>query len=93
MLDTAAEADQAGGASEVGRGEIRRWRDLYASAEVEDAVDSERLLMAEVKTGPRGRAPRRGRAKTALRAAMVNEGLCRLTVQLIWELLLQRRSM
>jgi hypothetical protein len=36
MLETAAWADQAGGESEVGRGEIRRWRALYVSAEVEE---------------------------------------------------------
>lgn len=41
MLETAAWADHDGGASEVGRGWTRRWRALYASAEVEEAVDSD----------------------------------------------------
>lgn len=64
MLETAACADQAG-ESEVGRGEMRRWRALYASAEVEDAVDSERLVAVErmEEVGLRS-------FKRALRAAM-----------------------
>ena len=72
MLETAAWADHAGGASEVGRGEMRRCRALYANAEVEEAVDSERSVwrvrrVVEV----RGMAARRGRDRMALREAMV----------------------
>jgi len=43
ILETAACADQDGGASEVGRGYTRLCRALYARAEVEEAVDSARL--------------------------------------------------
>jgi hypothetical protein len=47
MLETAAWADHAGGASLTGRGEMRRWRALYASAEVEEEVLSLRVQVLE----------------------------------------------
>lgn len=43
MEDTAAGADQEGSESEVGRGEMRRWRALYARAEVDEVVLWRRL--------------------------------------------------
>jgi len=43
MLETAACAEaHDGGESETGRGYTRRWRALYANAEVEEEVDEER---------------------------------------------------
>ena len=72
MLETAAWADHAGGASEVGRGEIRRCRALYANAEVEEAVDSDlSVLRATKEVEDRGRAARRGRERMAFRDAIV----------------------
>ena len=74
MLETAAWADHAGGASEVGRGEIRRCRALYANAEVEEAVDSDlRACLGGRKDGDRWREARRGREKMAFREAMIVE--------------------
>ncbi len=41
--ETAAGADQDDGASAVGRGDIRRWRALYARAEVDEVVCCDRV--------------------------------------------------
>jgi hypothetical protein len=74
MLETAAWADHAGGASEVGRGEIRRCRALYANAEVEEAVDSDLSVLRVTKVvEDRGMAARRGRERMAFRDAIVGE--------------------
>jgi hypothetical protein len=74
MLETAAWADHAGGASEVGRGEMRWCRALYANAEVEEAVDSD-LSVWRVRKEVEGRemAARRGMERRAFREAIVAE--------------------
>jgi hypothetical protein len=72
MFDTAAWADHAGGASEVGRGEMRRCKALYARAEVEEAVDScLSVCLGRRKVGDRGMAARRGRERIAFLDAIV----------------------
>jgi len=74
MLETAAWADQAGGASEVGRGEMRRCKALYASAEVEEDVDSQRwTVRGRREIGQRLRDARRGRARMAFREVMMDD--------------------
>ena len=70
MLDTAAWADHAGGASEVGRGDMRRCRALYANAEVDDAVDSY-LCACLGRKALHGRAARRDNERIAFREAMI----------------------
>lgn len=77
MLETAAWADQEGGASEVGRGYTRLCRALYASAEVEDAVDSARWCWSGVSSDleeVEERTARVGRARRAFREAIVMVG-------------------
>jgi hypothetical protein len=72
MLETAAWADHDGGESEVGRGYMRLWRALYARAEVEEAVDSDRMyLRVAVKVGVRARIALVGRARMAFREDMM----------------------
>jgi hypothetical protein len=71
MLETAAWADHAGGASEVGRGEIRRCSALYANAEVEEAVDSFLSVCLGRKVGDLGIAARIGRERRAFREAIL----------------------
>ena len=72
MLETAAWADQEGAASEVGKGEIRRWRALYANAEVDDAVDSLRdCCKKKVVLRAGNAAVRRDRERMAFREAMI----------------------
>ena len=74
MLETAAWADHAGGASEVGRGEIRWCRALYANAEVEEAVDSDLSVLRATKVDEdRGMAARKGRERMVFRDAIVGE--------------------
>jgi hypothetical protein len=47
MLDTAAGADQLG-RSVAGSGEMRRWRALYAKADVEEELEFERVVVRKV---------------------------------------------
>lgn len=56
----------------MGRGEMRRWRALYANAEVEEAVDSDReccTKKAVLRAG--GAAARKGSERMAFREAII----------------------
>ena len=74
-METAAWADHEGGASEVGKGEMRRWRALYANADVEEAVDSYRGCWTKNGVLRAGRATARsGVERMAFREAIMEAG-------------------